>query len=163
MPNFDSESLLRWFHFLMLVLAGGAMPVCLLLSGFEDSREDLRGLSAAVWRKMAVWGMRLAILFGVAVVAASIANDGKPFSQPHLMFKIGIAPFLVLLCETAPKSLGAGRRGAAIGAVMLFLLTSFIASNGRAFFDPKDAPQAGAAPAPAASGETDEAKAAEQE
>jgi hypothetical protein len=146
MPHFGPESLLRWFHILTLALAGGAMPVCLLLSGFEDTREDVRGLSAAVWRKMAVWGMRLAVLFGVAVLAANIAGGGRPFSQPHLMFKIGMAPFLVLLCETAPKKLGAGRRGAAMGAMMLFLLTSFVASNGRAFFGPEAAPQTVAAP-----------------
>jgi hypothetical protein len=137
MPNFDAVSLLRWFHFLMLVVAGGAMPICLLLSGFEDTHEDVRGLAAGVWRKIAVWGMRLAIFFGVAVFVASIVKGGEPFTQPHLMFKIGMAPILVLLCETTPKKLGEGKRGSAMGAIILFLLTSFVASNGNAFFRAK--------------------------
>jgi hypothetical protein len=142
MPNFDAESLLKWFHFLMLVVAGGAMPVCLLLSGFEDTNEDVRGLAAGVWRKMVVWGMRLAIFCGLAVLVASIVNGGTPFQQPHLMFKIGMAPILVLLCETAPKHLGEGKRGAALGAIILFLVTSFVASNGKAFFAAKPPPAA---------------------
>jgi hypothetical protein len=157
MPHFDSESLLRWFHFLMLVLAGGAMPVCLLLSGFEDTREDVRGLSAAVWKKMAVWGVRLAILLGVAALVANIVKGGKPFLQPHLMFKIGVAPLLVLLCEAAPKKLGEKKRAAAMGAIMLFLLMSFIALNGRAFSapepPPEPAPHSDPAPGPPPFGE----------
>jgi len=163
MPHFDTESLLKWFHFLMLVLAGGAMPVCLLLSGFEDTHEDVRGLSAAIWKRLVVWGMRLAVLFGVVVLVALIVNGGKPFSQPHLMFKIGLAPFMVLLCETAPKSLGAGKRGVAMVAMILFLLTSFIASNGKAFFEPKPEPAAAVEAEPAPDQIPAEAKPAEKE
>jgi hypothetical protein len=141
MPNFDAESLVRWVHFIMLALAGGAMPVCLMLSGFEDTQEEIRGLSAVIWKKVARWGIRLAVLAGIALLVLQIINGGKPFSHPHLMFKLGIAPILVLLCETAPKALGAGKRGAAMLAVVIFVLVSFVASNGRAFFEAKPEPE----------------------
>jgi len=163
MPHFDTESLLKWFHFLMLVLAGGAMPVCLLLSGFEDTHEDVRGLSAAIWKRLVVWGMRLAVLFGVAVLVVIIAKRGWPYSQPHLLFKIGLAPFMVLLCEAAPKSLGAGKRGVAMVAMILFLLTSFIASNGNAFVEPKPEPPAAVEAEPAPGQTPTEAKPAGKE
>ena len=146
MPNFDTESLLRWFHFIALVFAGGSMPICLLLSGFEDTREDIRGLSAVIWKKVTVWGLRCAVFCGVVLFIMYLIKGGKPFAQPHLMFKIGIAPILVLLCETAPKSLLKGKRGAALLAMVLFLVTSFIASNHKAFLKPEQIPPTQEAP-----------------
>jgi hypothetical protein len=133
MPNFDVQSLLGWFHFVGLALAGGSMPVCLMLSGFEDANEDVRGLSAVIWKKVTVWGMRCAVFCGAALVIVSLVKGGHPFSQPHLMFKIGIAAVLVFLCETAPKQLGVGKRGAALLAMVLFLVVSFVALNHKAF------------------------------
>jgi hypothetical protein len=133
MPNFDAESLLRWFHFVGLVLAGGSMPVCLMLSGFEDTHEDVRGLSAVIWQKITLWGMRCAVCFGFLLFILSLFKGNKPFAQPHLMFKIGMGPILLFLCETAPKPLSVGKRGLALIATVLFLVTSFIAANGRAF------------------------------
>jgi hypothetical protein len=140
MPNFEIESLLRWFHFIGLVLAGGSMPVCLLLSGFEDTHEDIRGLSAVVWKKMAVWGMRCAVCFGFILFILLIFKGNKPFTQPHLMLKIGLGPILLFLCETAPKPLAVGKRGLALIATVLFLVTSFVASNGKAFLSVKPNP-----------------------
>ncbi|MDR0499091.1 MAG: hypothetical protein LBH03_05075 [Holophagales bacterium] len=140
MPNFDNESLLRWLHFITLVFAGGSVPVCLLLSGFEDAHEDIRGLSAVIWKKLTIWSMRAAILFGLILLIMSLVKGGKPFSQPHLMFKIGIVSILVFLCETTPKSLGSGKRGSALLAMALFVVISFVTSNGKAFYTPEPAP-----------------------
>jgi hypothetical protein len=144
MPNFDVQSFLGWFHFLGLALAGGSMPVCLMLSGFEDTNEDVRGLSAVIWKKLTVWGMRCAVFCGAALIIVLLVEGGQPFSQPHLMFKIGIAAVLIFLCETAPKQLGVGKRGAAMLAMVLFLVVSFVASNHSAFYQP--APIAPSAP-----------------
>ena len=148
MPNFDTESLLRWFHFIALVFAGGSMPICLLLSGFEDTREDIRGLSAAIWKKVTIWALRFAVIFGAALFFLHLIHGGKPFTQPHLMFKLGAAPILILLSETTPKFLAVGKRGSAMLAMVLFLMASFLASNGKAFLSPEPVP-APAPPAPA--------------
>ena len=142
MPHFDVQSLLSWFHFVTLVMAGGSMPVCLLLSGFEDTREDIRGLSAVIWKKVTIWGLRCAVFCGVVLFIMCLVKGDKPFAQPHFMFKIGIAPILVLLCEVTPKSLARGKRGYALLAMMLFLVTSFIASNHKAFLEPAQIPPA---------------------
>jgi len=157
MPDFDVPSLISWFHFVGLVMAGGSMPVCLLLSGFEDTREDIRGLSAVIWKKVTVWGLRCAVFCGVVLFIMYLVKGGKPFAQPHFMFKIGIAPILVLLCETAPKSLVKGKRGAALLAMVLFLVTSFIASNHKAFLKPAQIPPAQNAPVAAPVTETNDA------
>jgi len=146
MPNFDNESLLRWLHFISLAFVGGSIPVCLLISGFEDTHEDVRGLSAVIWKRLTIWSMRAAVLFGVILFVMSLVGGGRPFSQPHLMFKIGIMPILVFLCETAPKFLGKGKRGMALLAMALFSILSFVTINGKAFFqsetttEPKTAP-----------------------
>jgi hypothetical protein len=70
------------------------------------------------------------------MVIVSLFNGEQPFSQPHLMFKIGIAALLVFLCETAPKPLAVGKRGAALLSMVLFLVVSFVASNHSAFIKP---------------------------
>jgi len=134
MPNFENESLLRWLHFIALVFMGGSIPVCLLLSGFEDTHEDIRGLSAVIWKKLTIWSMRAAVLFGVILLVMNLVGGGKPFSQPHLMLKIGAVPVLVFLCETAPKFLGNGKRGTALLTMALFSILSFVTINGKAFF-----------------------------
>jgi hypothetical protein len=129
MPDFDVRSLLGWFHFIFLVLAGGSMPVCLVLSGFEDAHEDIRGLSAMIWKKLTIWGTRFAVICGVILFVMAMVNGDKPFAQPHLMFKVGIGAVLIFLCENAPRSLQVGKRGYAMLALMLFIFISFIASN----------------------------------
>jgi hypothetical protein len=104
-----------------------------MLSGFEDTREDVRGLSAGVWKKLTIWGMRLAVICGVVLFVMAMIKGERPFAQPHLMFKLGIGAVLILLCENAPKSLMVGKRGSAMLTLMLFILISFMASNHSAF------------------------------
>ena len=43
--------LLKWIHFVCLGTALGGAVVSLLLSGFEQEREDLKGLAATVWKQ----------------------------------------------------------------------------------------------------------------
>jgi len=153
MPDFDVQSLVSWFHFIALVMAGGSMPVCLLLSGFEDTHEDIRGLSAVIWKKVTVWGLRCAVICGAALFIMYLVKGDKPFTQPHLMFKLGAAPILLLLCETTPKFLAIGKRGSAMLATVLFLVVSFLASNGNALISPKPVSAPESAPAPEVSSE----------
>ncbi|MCL1893355.1 MAG: hypothetical protein FWG02_03820 [Holophagaceae bacterium] len=133
MPDFEIQSIVKWLHIISMVLAGGTMPVCLILSGFEESHEDVRGISAVIWKKLAVWGMRFTVAFGIILLIMYLAKGGKPFSQPHLMLKIGLTPILIFVCETATKNLGNAKRGAAMLAVVLILIITFVSTNGNAF------------------------------
>jgi len=141
MSDFYVQSLVKWFHLIFLVLAGGTMPVCLMLSGFEDTHEEVRGIAAGVWKKLAIWGMRFAVLCGVILYAMACVYGEKPYFQPHLIYKLVIVILLVVLCENAPKQLINGKRGYAMLALMLFILTSFIAST-RLFQNPDKLPEA---------------------
>lgn|GEM_PF-246579 len=135
MPDFIFEfhCFVAWLHFVALVIAGGAMPVCLILSGFEETHEDVRGISAVLWKKLAVWGMRCAAASGVALLIINLARGHESFSQPILLSLIALAGLLVWLCETAPKALGNSKRGTALLAMALFLVVSFIVTNRGAF------------------------------
>jgi len=129
MSDFYVQHLVKWFHFIFLVLAGGAMPVCLMLSGFEDAHEEVRGLAAGVWKKLAVWGMRFAVLCGIVLYVMAWVHGERPFAQPYLIYKLVIVIVLAVLCENATKPLTIGKRGHAMLALMLFILTSFVAST----------------------------------
>jgi len=157
MSDFYVQPLVKWFHLIFLVLAGGAMPVCLMLSGFEDTHEEVRGIAAGVWKKLAVWGMRFAVLCGVILYVMAWVHGERPFAQPHLIYKLVIVIVLAVLCENAPKQLINGKRGHAMLALMLFILASFVAST-KLFLEqdktPKAAPIESPAPTDAAATET---------
>ncbi|MCL1908519.1 MAG: hypothetical protein FWG12_04020 [Holophagaceae bacterium] len=144
MPDFSVQSFVGWLHFVSLVVAGGVMPVCLILSGFEETNEDVRGISAVIWKKLAVWGMRSAFACGLALLVINWINRSEPFSQPILLSLLVMAGLLVWLCEAAPKALGTGKRGTALMAMALFLVVSFVITNRTAFArsvpDPDPAP-----------------------
>lgn len=99
----------------------------LLISGFEDSREDLRGLAATLWAKVIRWAFRLAVLMGLVIVGWMQARQKvNPFLQNWLWIKLVLALGLLACAEMAPKALATGKRGAALLAILLFLLTSFV-------------------------------------
>ena len=66
MPRFALFDLVKWLHFVCVSTAGGAAVVALMISGLEDEREDLRGLAASLWKKVAANGFRLAAATGRA-------------------------------------------------------------------------------------------------
>lgn len=130
MPHFNAFDLLKWLHLVAFAVAGGAAVVALLLSGFEDTREDLRGLAATVWSKVVAWGFRLAFLLGVLLLVMKFKRGEHPFDYSYLHFKITLAVLLLAFSEMAPKALARAKRGAAMLALMLFLLTSFLGIAG---------------------------------
>jgi len=131
MPNVNTYDLLKWLHLVAFAVAGGAAVVALLLSGFEDTREDLRGLAATVWSKVVAWGFRLAFLLGVVLLVMKIQAGDHPFDHRYLHFKITLAVLLLAFSEMAPRALARAKRGAAMLALMLFLLTSFLGVAGK--------------------------------
>lgn len=133
MTHFDAYDLLKWMHFVSLTLIGGGAFVALLLSGFEEEREDLRGLAATVWKRTVCWGVRFGILLGVALLVLKLQHGEKPFDWYYLHLKLMFVLALAGLAEAAPKALAVGKRGAALLAVFLFLLTSFTVFNKSAF------------------------------
>lgn len=126
-PN--AYEMTRWIHFLCIALAGGGMVICLMVSGFEDTREDLRGLAAALWARTVSWAFRLGLLSGIVLVVWSHFRGGSPFSDTWLWVKLVLVVALFGLSESTPKALAAGKRGAAMLAMLVFLLTTFLAST----------------------------------
>ena len=129
MSKLDALDLLKWLHFLALSVGGGAAVVALLLSGFEEEREDLRGLAATVWSKTVTWGFRLALILGLVMLAVKIQRGQHPFDAYYLHVKLLLVAILVLMAEVTPKALAVAKRGSAMLCLLLFLLTSFVVFN----------------------------------
>ena len=155
MPALDALNLLKWIHFLCLSVAGGGAVVSLLLSGFEADREDLQGLAATVWKKTVTWGFRFALVTGLGLLGLKFSRGLHPFDQYYLHGKLLLVFFLLMVAEMAPKMLAVGKRGAAMTALFLFLLTSFVVYN-KELFGSK-APQRGTE-IPATAGTTFQAR-----
>lgn len=139
-PN--AYDMIRWMHFLCAALAGGGMVMCLLVSGFEDTREDLRGFAAVLWARVVSWGLRLALLLGLGMVGWMHKLGGNPFNDHWLWVKLALVLVLVGVSETTPKALAAGKRGGALLAMLLFLLSTFTAYNRSVFGSRPAAPAA---------------------
>ena len=133
MPRFALFDLMRWLHLVCLSVAGGSAAVALLLSGLEEDREDLRGLAAALWKRAAAWGFRLAAATGALLLAFLVIREGQPFQAHYLGLKLALAGLLLGMSELSPRALGQGKRGAPQLAVLLFLLVTFVAVNRQAF------------------------------
>lgn len=133
----EAVNLLRWLHFVALAVGGGAAVVALLLSGFEEGREDLRGLAATVWAKVVAWAFRLALIAGIALLVLVMQGGSNPMKHGHYFhIKMLLVVVLVGLSEMTPKALAAGKRGSALLALVLFLATSFTVYNKGLFGGP---------------------------
>src|SRR5690242_2557613 len=94
--SIDPIAMLKWFHFLVLAMAGGGAIVALLLSGFESERPDLQGLAATVWKRTATWGFRLAVIIGILLLTLKIQAGDKPFASfNYLHIKLLLVFFLL--------------------------------------------------------------------
>lgn len=126
----DAVDVLRWLHFLTLGVGLGAAVVALLLSGFEEGREDLQGLAATIWSKVVTWAIRLSIVVGIALLVLAIQGGRNPMKNgSYFHLKMLLVLILAGLTEMTPKALAAGRRGSALLVLVLFLATSFIVFN----------------------------------
>jgi hypothetical protein len=136
----EAVNLVRWFHFVAISFGGGAAVVALLLSGFEEGREDLQGLAATVWAKVVAWSFRLGLVAGIALLALLVQGGQNPLAAGiYFHIKLTLAIILVGLSEMTPKALAAGRRGSALLVVVLFMAVGFTVFN-KALFR-KDAPK----------------------
>lgn len=149
MPPVDALNILKWVHFLFLAMAGGGAIVALLLSGFEADHPDLQGLAATVWKKTATWGFRLALIVGLALMGIKFSRHDNPFDHYYFHAKLLLVVLLLAVAEMAPKMLATGRRGAAMTALFLFLVITFIVYN-KDLFGSKAAPARSPEPAPTA-------------
>jgi hypothetical protein len=148
-PKLEAVNLVRWFHFVAMSFGGGAAVVALLLSGFEEGREDLQGLAATVWAKVVAWSFRLAFLAGIALLVILMQNGQSPFKAGiYFHIKLTLVFILLGLSEMTPKALAAGRRGSALLVVVLFLAVGFTVFNKGLFR--KDAPKIAPEPVAAA-------------
>ena len=139
-PKLETVNLLRWIHFLAISFGSGAAVVALLLSGFEEGREDLQGLAATVWAKVVAWSFRVAVVAGIVLLAALIQNGQNPFKAGfYLHIKLTLVFILIGLSEMTPKALAVGKRGSALLVVVLFMAVAFTVFNKGLFR--KDAPK----------------------
>lgn len=130
----EAVNLVRWLHFVALTVGGGGAVVALLLSGFEEGKEDLRGLAATVWAKVVAWAFRLALIAGIALLVMMMQGGQNPLKNGHYFHIKLLLVFLLLgLSEMAPKALAQGKRGAALLALLLFLASSFTVHNAELF------------------------------
>lgn len=126
----DALDLLRWLHFVAMAAGFGAGIVALLLSGFEEGREDLQGLAATVWSRVVAWAFRLALVVGAVLFVHMMRVGQNPLALgPAFHAKLLLALLLVGVSEAAPGALARGRRGAALLAVVLFLAATFLMFN----------------------------------
>jgi hypothetical protein len=133
MPHLDTFSFVKWLHVLAVALGGGSAMLILVLTGFEDSREDLRGLTAVLWRRTAAWAFRLAFLLGAILLGMSMWYGDQPFEARYLHWKLVMVVLLLVASELSPKALGRARRGGAMLAFLLFLMATFVTVNRDAF------------------------------
>jgi hypothetical protein len=129
MPAFNAPSIVRWLHFVLLSMAGGGAVVALLLSGYEDENTDLRGLAATIWKRTVTWGFRLALLAGIGLLILNIQSGNNLLHHRYFHIKLTLVLILLVLSEMAPKALALGKRGAALLALLLFMLASFVVYN----------------------------------
>ena len=126
----ETVNLIRWFHFVAMSFGGGAAVVALLLSGFEEGREDLQGLAATVWAKVVAWSFRLAFLAGIVLLVLLLQSGQNPFKAGiYFHIKLSLVIILIGLSEMTPKALAAGRRGSALLVVVLFMAVGFTVFN----------------------------------
>jgi hypothetical protein len=126
----EAVNLIRWMHFVLLAGGGGAAVVALLLSGFEEGREDLQGLAATIWSKVVVWSFRLALVAGIALLVLLIQAGQNPFKAgAYFHVKLTLVIILLGLSEMTPKALAAGKRGSALLVLVLFMAVAFTVFN----------------------------------
>lgn len=133
MPQFDLFSVIRSLHIIVLALAGGSAMVVLVLVGFEESREDLRGLTSVLWKRTTSWAFRVAVVLGLALLGMKFAAGAKPFQELYLHWKLPLVLLLLAFSEMSPRSLAGRKRGAPLLAFLLFLLVVFVSANHGAF------------------------------
>jgi hypothetical protein len=133
MPAFLPTDLVKWLHFVSLSVGGGAAIVALMVSGLEEENEAFQGLAPALWSRIVVWSFRITVLLGLGLLAHQLWLGGRPFAARYLPVKLVLALLLLMVSETGTRSLAMGKRGAALLAILLFLLTSFTVFNKRAF------------------------------
>ena len=129
-PKLDTLNLLRWIHFVAMAFGSGAAVVALLLSGFEEGREDLQGLAATVWAKVVAWSFRVAFLVGIALLVGLLQSGVNPLKNgAYFHIKLALVVILLGLSEMTPKALAAGKRGSALLVVVLFMAIAFTVFN----------------------------------
>jgi hypothetical protein len=124
---------MKWLHFISFATAGGAAVVALLISGLEDDREEMRGLSATLWKKVVAWGFRLALVTGGILLAMKLVGGNHPFDAYYLHLKLVLVFLLLIMSELSPKALALAKRGAPLMALLMFLLATFVVLNKDAF------------------------------
>lgn len=136
MPHFELQTLLTWIHVAAMAIGGGSAAVIIILLGFEETREDLHGLTSLLWKRSAAWGFRIAFLLGIVLMGMLAKAGVSPMDMPWILWKLPLVVGLLAFSEMSPKALAAHKRGAPLLAFLLFLLVTFVSVNQGAFSRP---------------------------
>ena len=133
MPDFTPYYFIKWLHLIALAMGGGAAMVVLILVGFEDTREDLHGMTSLLWKRTAAWAFRLAVVLGIVLLVLRMRAGDQPFQAVYLHWKLALV-FLLLMCsEMSGKALARSQRGLPMLALLFFLMATFVSVNKDAF------------------------------
>ena len=90
-------------------------------------------MTSILWKRTAAWGFRLAVVFGIVLLALRLHAGDHPFDAKYLHLKLALVVLLLLASELSGKALARARRGAAMLAFLMFLLVTFVSVNKDAF------------------------------
>jgi len=110
MPDFETYSIVKWLHVLCMALGGGAAMIILILVGFEDGREDLKGMTSILWKRTAAWAFRLAVVLGVVLLVLRFRMGDHPFEARYLHLKLALVVLLLAFSELSGRALARARR-----------------------------------------------------
>jgi len=133
MPDFTVYYFVKWLHLVALAMGGGSAMVVLVLTGFEASREDLRGMTSLLWKRTTAWAFRLAVVAGICLLILRMRDGDHPFDAVYLHWKMVLVVLLLACSEMSGKSLLKSRYGLPMLALLFFLATTFVSVNHDAF------------------------------
>ncbi len=126
-------SVAKWVHLVLFSTALGGGAACLIISGLEESDPAYKGLSAALWKSLVNWSLRISVIVGVLLLILNMQMGENLFVNRYFHYKL-LFVFVVLgLSESASKSLAVGKRTLALSSVIVIALIGFIIENQQIF------------------------------
>ncbi|MEZ0120387.1 MAG: hypothetical protein SGVNAXEH_000519 [Holophagaceae bacterium] len=126
-------SVAKWVHLVLFGTALGGGAACLIISGLEESDSAYKGLSAALWKSLVNWSLRLTFIVGMLLLILNMQMGQSPFLNKYFHYKLLFVFVLLGLSESASKSLATGKRTLALSCVIVIALIGFIIENQQIF------------------------------
>jgi uncharacterized membrane protein len=126
-------SVMKWVHLILFATALGGGSACLIISGLEEKDPSFKGLSAALWKSLVNWSLRLTFIIGILLLFLNIQIGQSPFVNKYFHYKLLLVFVVLGLSESAIKGLAIGKRTLALWCVITMVLIGFIIENQQIF------------------------------